>query len=62
MTEHATLSEDSLRFLRSREDRYPYAFGYLTSTIHAYLDGATGRERLADVLTALETELRGERQ
>lgn len=60
MTTSSRLSPDACRFLRTRSDRYPYAYGYLTSLVRSYLDGLITRERLETVLGALEQELRGE--
>jgi hypothetical protein len=57
---NVTFDADTLRFLHSIEGRYPYAFGYLTAHVRGFLNGDTTRDRLAAVLDALETELRGE--
>lgn len=62
MTVRFTFDQDDHRFLRSREQCYPYAFGYLASAVRNYLKGETTRQRLAAVLDALETELDGERR
>lgn len=51
MAVHEMLMSDSV--LADPVQRYPYAWGYLSSQVASFLDGRSTREQLAAVNTAL---------
>jgi hypothetical protein len=56
-----SFDETGRECLRTTEQRYPYAYGYLAGQVRDYLNGNTTEQRLEAVLEALNAALRGER-